>query len=193
MRVREVLMRRILMVLAGLLLCALPSLAQSPEVDALSELALAVDVTTAMRHLPVPLQDALAQLPPSAREEAGKEYLAVERMRQEGATITRVDSGDVLARLDWNDGRRQVEIVLLKRLSDGADCVLRLEARETTASGSPDTASGSTPKKSQRFDVWLRLDEGEWRIVSILSLSDGVNFEDPDRIEKIRAHRQHGN
>ncbi len=171
-------MRRLAWLLLGMVLGALPASAQYPEVDALLEAFFAKDLATVARHLPPSLEKSLSELPPKERGPIEKEFLLAQKLNRDGMKITRANDGQVLVAIENAPAMGEtVEIVLDRRISDGAEAVLRLRAR-----GKEDRT-----ERYDRFEIWMRYVDGEWRIYEAQPVSsERVNLENPELLERLR-------
>ncbi|HUO61419.1 MAG TPA: hypothetical protein VMU24_12175 [Candidatus Acidoferrales bacterium] len=171
-------MQRFSFVLAVVLSMSFPIAAESPETDALLDFVFAKNVTSAMKHLPVQVQQELSTLPRARREEVGQEFIVFKRL--EGVVLTR-GHGSVLVTATL--GSNEYEVVLVSRLSDGVDAVLSLEMHDKNA--------GS--RVLENFDVWMHMEEDEWRVVSMGRRSSDFNFKDTKLLERLKGGKREAN
>ncbi len=161
----------------AMLLGSLPALGQHyPEVNALLDALFAKDLPSVAKHLPPALQKTLSDLPPPLQAVVAQEFLLAQKWRREGMKITRLETGDPLfvTEREAEDGRQQTEYSLDRRVSDGYQAVLWLRARY---SGGFDSA----------IEIWMRYEEGEWRVFEILPRPVwrvSIDLNDPELAER---------
>jgi hypothetical protein len=172
-------MRRLAWIL--IVLVAIPSAAQSyPEVEALLDMIFARDPATVLRHLPKALEQQLATLPPNDQLDFARNLMFADRLGAEGLSITRSDDGRSLIHVSEKSTDLTAEVTLEKRISDGYEALLRLHFN----SNEEHTLSES------RLQVWMRFEDGEWRVLEIQSADSGpdlMNFEDPKAVARFRS------
>ncbi len=178
-------MRRLPWLLVVAVLGVVPAWAQYPEVDALLEAFFAKDLSVVGKHLPPALEKSFSQLSPFDRASIEKELLLAEKMKRESLNVVRGDGGEVLLTVNnpSEPSHKPVEISLEKRLSDGAESVLRLKVH-SEEQGKPDEA----------FTLWMRFVEGEWRLYEAQSPSgEKINLDDPGLLDRVSSSRLHAN
>jgi hypothetical protein len=175
-------MRRLGWWFGVVLLAALPAFPQAfPEVDAVVETFFAKDLDIVAKHLPTSLAEALANLPAAERAEIAHEYLPAERLKSEGKKVVRSEADGVLMAFESGpeDAVEAREVVLEKRISNGYEAMLRLNLRQKT---------GEEEGPGLDLLVWLRFEDGEWRIYQMESPSGGdqINLDDPKLLDQFR-------
>lgn len=155
-----------------------------PEVDALLELAFATDSAVVVKHLPLDLVEAVEHLPVKEQREFERGLMLTEKMKRDRIVIDRSDLPSALAEIH-QEGEPPKDIGTLfldKRISDGYESLLCLRFQP------PSTSQYS---RNEGLFVWMRLEEGEWRLVRIQPAQgpDRVNFEGVSMLEKFRANQ----
>jgi hypothetical protein len=172
-------MRRIGWWFGVVLFAALPAFAQSfSEVDAVVETFLAKDLDTVARHLPPSLAKALSELPAAEKTEIAQEFLPAEELRREGQKVLQPDTADVLVAIEvgQSDPPEIREIVLDKEISNGYEAMLRLSLKRK---------AGETIERETTMQVWLRFEEGEWRIFELEPpYGQKINLDDPKLLDR---------
>lgn len=163
-----------------IVLSGLPCVAQSyPDVEALLELAFTMDPAVVKRHLPVDLVNALEELPPNEQLAFERELMISEKVKDERLSLTRseVPPGLVEIRKQGDSPDQFGTIFLDKRICDGYESLLRLKLK------SPENHD-DTP-----LLVWMRFEEGEWRILELgpAEVHDRFNFEDTSMLLRFRV------
>ncbi len=170
-----------------LVLLAVPCIAQSyPDVEALLDFAFATDPGVVARHLPVSLLKELEQLPPQQQLDFERSLMPMEQLKNEDLIFERSESPPTLIELhnknesDREKAEKAARLVLDRRICDGYESLLRLRLL---------TADKKDSFNDAMLLVWMRFEEGEWRLVELESGEghDRENFEDAAVIEKFRA------
>lgn len=167
--------------IVALVFSSLPVLAQGyPDVEAVREVLMAKDLKAVMKHLPVALEKAMSELPPAQRNEYGEMFLIGKSLEREGGKLSSGTSADTFVVFEEPRNGQKVEIVLLKRISDGYDSVLRFGLRREETSMD---ANGSV-------EVWLRYEEGEWRIWELTKGMEEVALSEDKFLKKLQYSKR---
>lgn len=172
-----------LMVLA----MALPAHGQgSPEEAAVVEVLTAKDSASIEKHLPKALSAALDSVDKATREQLLSRPRSI--MEQKGLRIAQASDGRALLAFDVDSPDSDIkhfELIAEKRISDGAEAVLVI--------------SCVTPEKTWgEAEVWMRFEDGEWRVTELSDPSDPDGFErihldDPELIAQLLHEAQYQN
>ncbi|HET9741932.1 MAG TPA: hypothetical protein VFQ00_04210 [Terriglobales bacterium] len=154
----------------------------SPEEEAISEILLAKNPAAIEKHLPEVLCQALAGMDKRGREQLLSKPLEI--MKEKGLKI-RQGEGQALAAFDVEDPDSDVhhfEMRTIRRVSNGVEAVLVL-------------GLFSSEKSWGTSEVWLKLEDGEWRVTDFADPSGygRLNLEDPDTIAQIVHTPEHQN
>jgi type IV pilus assembly protein PilA len=181
---REAAMRRLLCLLC--LLFAIPAMAQYPEVDAAVDALMAKDLPALSKHLPPSLQQGISELPAVRQKELNETFVPSRSLLREGAIVKRSDSPDALVIIEAIDpkasNRPPLTITLNKRVSDGAESILRF-------------ALHSGEDNSEPFQVWMKFVDSEWRIYELQDPSGRrrVDLDAPEFLAQVRQTPQNSN
>jgi hypothetical protein len=164
-------MRRLAVVFAMLVAANIPAFAQRPpDVEAVVDAMFAKNLDQLAKHLPTSLEKRIAELAPLQRKKLERQILFGPRLESEGNKITRVEDSPVLVTLENGAGDKEKrELLLERRISDGYESMLRLNTHST--------AQGNDGVET--FVIWLRYEEGDWRIREI----ELPNSERPMRLD----------
>lgn len=177
-------MRRTLLAFM-LLAVALPAFGQgSPEEAAIIEVLTAKDSAAVEKHLPKALSDALDSVDKATREKLLSRPRSI--MEEKGLKVAQTNDSRALLAFDVNSPDADIkhfELVVEKRISNGVEAVIVIDC--------------VAPEKSWgEAEVWMRLEDGEWRITSELMNPDGwgrLDLEDPELIAQLVHETQHQN
>jgi hypothetical protein len=175
--------RRIGWVLAAALLCATPASAQSdssPE-HALVVLALAPDLKTAMPHLPLDVVHFLEELPPQDAQAAAQEFLPINQFKRAGIVLRAGENGVDLLIAEGGHHQGSMSLRVTRKMIDGLDAMVQVQ------SCSGDRCDG-------RLQLWLRLEEQEWRLFEI-EQGQGYSqkLDNPEWLEQLHHSEQRDN
>jgi hypothetical protein len=165
---------------------ALPALA---AVDGTPEQAV-LDVVTATKpeavekHLPVVTVDAIRHLTPADRQAAEHAILVGEKFRQQGLEPRMSDDGSALLEF-WRRGAGEdiptpeMKANLVREIVGGRDALLELSLE-------------SVRHGSHKLLVWMRLEEGEWRVTELQpgGYGDGTILDQPAFVEQFRRSQE---
>lgn len=155
----------------------------SPEEAAIVEVLTARDSALIERHLPKALSEGLDTLDKNTREQLLSRARSI--METKGLKIAQANDSRALLAFDVNSPDADIkhfELVAQRRISDGGQAVLVI------ACVAPEKTWGEA-------EVWMRLEDGEWRITE---LSDPTGFQrihldDPELIAEIVHEVQYQN
>src|SRR5437588_8021910 len=145
----------------------------SPQA-ALEEVATAENVETVLRHLPPSVERTMRRLSPEQRVGMGNQLLIGKKMKADGFELQRGSDGstwELTGPSNADDmsgapaGRKKILITIQNAIENGNDAMLIIEARPV-ASESPDQAQSDFPKRESAL-VWMKFEEGEWRITEV--------------------------
>ncbi len=180
-------MRRLIFLCVLLIGLATSVSAQSyPEVEALLDAFLAKDPDAVLKHLPESVRKAVSEMTPAERAETARGFMLGEVVRREGGIVTRLENDKALIRIehiDTESDERSVglEILLDKRVSDGYEAILRFKMRSLDA---------ARPDSPRDLVVWMRFEEGEWRVTSAQFVdSRGIDLDSPEFVKNLRHNR----
>jgi len=153
---------------SGLLFCAMLSTAcgafgvggGSPE-DALVEILTATKPEVVERHLPESLLNELKTLDQAGRLQCEKKLLIGDQWRKNGTTLSVPEDGASLVVLDT--GEKQVPVRVQREILGGDQALLEV-AFEWGPSDLPSVI------------VWMRMEDGEWRVTEVQGLGSGEHL-----------------
>lgn len=147
------------------------------------ELVFTKDPAAVLRHLPIELVSAVEKLPPNEQLAFERGLMVSEKLKNENVVFTRSEVPPALLeiRKEGENPDEVATILLDKRICDGYESLLRLRLKSPLPRDLTDDAA---------LLVWMRLEDGEWRILEIQPSEghDRLNFEDGSMMEKFRAH-----
>jgi hypothetical protein len=149
----------------------------SPE-RAIVELALASDLKAATSHLPLKLVSFLKELSPQDLQSATQVLLPLNRFGANGVVVRAGQNGlDLLLIESPRQGNTALRVS--RRIADGADAVLQMEICVN------DRCYGF-------LQIWLRLEEGDWRIVELeeRGRQSSLKLDDPKFYSRFRNSEQ---
>lgn len=147
----------------------------TPE-QALVELLLATSVEAAEKHLPNSLREGLRTLSASEKQAFEARLRFVDGFQRMGMEVSAPEDGRALLVGTRPDSDQRFELRVVHVMIGGADAVLEL------------TLEGMY-HGSQRALLWMRLEDGEWRVTELERLGggyDAVVFDDPKFLERYR-------
>jgi hypothetical protein len=164
-------------------LCAVTAMAQGTPESALAELALAPDLKTASKHYPVALDEVLKQLSPRDMAVAQQKLLPMNQLRGLSIKPKASEDGRAFLLLE-NSEKKESPVKLTHHISDGLNALVEVE----TCGSSAEICIGGA-------QAWMRLEEGDWRLVEIYRSwgGGGVKLDDPDFIEGFRNAERNQN
>lgn len=166
---------RLRLFVAVLLLQLAPlALAGDTPQEALREIALAHDLKSVEKHLPNSVGEALHKLDATGRQRALDALLFGKRMKEQGTEIQVPEDGHALLVLHAEGGDTDVNVE--REISDGTNALVVLHL-------------GSTSARWGLIEVWLRMEDGEWRVTEFQRegfIAQKVDVEDPSLLAKYR-------
>lgn len=175
-------MRRIAIALVVLAIAFHAHGQQSPEEAAIVEVLTANDSSLIEKHLPKALSAALDTLDKGTREQFLSR--AHSMMEMKGLKIAPKNDGSALLAFDVDSPDadiRHFELVSQRRISDGAEAVLVI------ACVAPEKTWGEA-------EVWMRLEDGEWRITELSDPdSQRIRLDDAELISEVVHEVQYKN
>lgn len=163
--------------------------AGTPEA-ALEELATTDKIEAFARHLPVSIEETINKLNANEKEELSKKLLVKNLSARDGQTLTKAEDG-VTWEIRNAKGELQGSIWVKNSFISGTDALVTLAFRrkESSSEGSEEP-DGKPPQQEQNSKevrlmlVSMRLDEGEWRVISF-GPWDAQNLETADFLQEV--------
>jgi hypothetical protein len=131
--------------------------------QAIVELLLATNIETAERHLPNSLRDGLRTLTASERQAFEARLRFVDGFRRMGMEVSVPEDGRSLLVVARSDTARGFELRVQHETIGGADAVLELSLE-------------GMDHGSQRALLWMKLEDGEWRVTELEWLEGRYGF-----------------
>jgi hypothetical protein len=155
----------------------------TPE-QAILDIVTATKPEVVEKHLPVVTVDAIRHLAPADRQAAEHAILIGEKFRQQGLEPRTAQAGSVLLEF-WRRGAAEdiptpeMEANLVREIVGGGDALLELRV-ESVRFG------------SRKLLVWMRLEEGEWRVTELQTdgYGDGTVLDEPEFVEQFRRSQE---
>jgi hypothetical protein len=164
-------MRRLAMVFAVLMTALVPAFAQRPpDVEAFLDAFFAKDVDELARHLPSDVEKRIAELTPEQKRKLGRDLLLARNLENEGANVSRSDDPTVLFTMQEkkDGGREPGQMSLKRRICDGYESLLMLSLKLKS-------------DEDESFMVWLKYEEGSWRVTELQDSSSRNSIEFDER------------
>jgi len=161
------------------LLLSITAVAQtSPEEQALLEMFFAEKASAVEAHLPDVVQNAIRELPPADRAEI-ESVLLVRKSAPPTVRFSLPVDGRALLVVESNEGeqKKEIEIRLRHKLTEGSESVLQLEGVEAGVS-------------QGTLQVWMKLEGGVWRLAEIAGVGDQVITFDEAFVKRFRGRKQ---
>ena len=158
-------MRNLICCLLLSILCRSAS-AGTPR-EALLELATTRDARTIEKHLPIALIERIKKMPGGLQKEILNRFMIAKRVEEQKVTLVPSEDGQtlfVIGTSDWDSGYAYVR----REIVNGVEAV---EDIAFCSKGNPETCNSSL--------MFLKLEEGEWRLVEVKGGREHVNLEDP--------------
>ena len=162
------------------LLAPIATFAQtSPEEQALLEMFFAEKASAVEAHLPDVVQNAIRELPPADRAEI-ESALLVRKSAPLTVRFSLPVDGRALLVIESNEAeqKKEVEIRLRHKLTEGPESVLQLEGVEA------DISQGT-------LQVWMKLEGGVWLLTELAGVGDRTITFDETFVKRFRGRKQY--
>jgi hypothetical protein len=154
---------------------------ESPR-EALVEILLATKPDIVERHLPESIRQELGHLDPEARRACDDQLLIGENLRRQGTSLQAPDDGHALLTMETKDSDRKSEVRVREEITGGDKAIL-------------DIAVERQDQGMQNLLIWMRFEEGEWRVTELqfLAYHQRILIDDPSFLEQFRRGEQKEN
>jgi hypothetical protein len=145
--------------------------------EALIELAMAKDVATVEKHIPLVMLEHIQKMAPASKKALLDRMVIGKHFEEQQATLHLSDDGETLF-VVGKDDRSSGYLHARREISNGAEAVEEIEFCPKQEVGSPGRCFSG-------FAI-MKLQEGEWRLSEIAG-GEGANFEDPKFLASLDA------
>jgi hypothetical protein len=145
--------------------------------EALIELAMAKDVATVEKHIPLVMLEHIQKMAPASKKAVLDRMVIGKHFEEQQATLHLSDDGETLF-VVGKDDRSSGYLHARREISNGAEAVEEIEF-------CPKQEVDSSSRCFSGFAI-MKLQEGEWRLSEIAG-GEGANFEDPKFLASLDA------
>jgi hypothetical protein len=160
--------------LLSIVTASFPAFAQSGSPQAaLEDLATATNVETVLRHLPVSVERAIAQMSPEERAAIEDQLVIARKLKQEGVELHRgadastweaIGPADTDATDSAAAPRKKFLITIKSAMENGNDALVMIDFHPDTSAASGEQ---SEPIEQKSALLWMKFEHGEWRITHL--------------------------
>ena len=149
-----------------------------PEEQALLEMFFAEKASAVEAHLPDVVQNAIRELPPADRAEI-ESVLLLRKSAPPTVKFSLPVDGRALLVIESNEAeqKKEIEIRLRHKLTEGTESVLQLEGVEAGVS-------------QGTLQVWMKLEGGVWRLTEIAGVGGQTITFDEAFVKRFRGRKQ---